>query len=168
MQICWRKNSNQEINMNKVSTLFLKLVIGLAAIVVLGICVIGLPAGLMSDQTGLYKPILVGMYFPAIPFFLALYQGLKLLNLIEKNESFSALSVKALKTIKYCAFAISGLYALGMPYIFYAADRDDAPGVVLIGLVIVGTSFVVGVFAAVMQKLIQNAVDIKLENDLTV
>ena len=55
-----------------------------------------------------------------------------------------------------------------MPYVFYLADMDDAPGLVAIGLVIVFASFVIGAFAAVLQKLIQNAVEIKSENDLTV
>ena len=60
------------------------------------------------------------------------------------------------------------MYAAGMPYVFYVADQDDAPGVVAIGLVIIGASFVIATAAAVFQKLVQNAVDIKSENDLTV
>jgi hypothetical protein len=154
--------------MKRSSTLFLKVVVLLTALAVLALCGIGLPAGIMSDGTGYYRPILFGMYVPAIPFFFGLFQALKLLNLIDKNKAFSTDSIKTLKYIKYSAFLISGLYALGMPYIYYAAQLDDAPGVVLIGLVIVFASFVVGTFAAVLQKLIQNAVDIKEENDLTV
>jgi hypothetical protein len=55
-----------------------------------------------------------------------------------------------------------------MPFIINAADTDDAPGVVAIGLVIIFASAIVAVFAAVLQKLVQNAVNIKSENDLTV
>jgi hypothetical protein len=55
-----------------------------------------------------------------------------------------------------------------MPYIFYVADKDDAPGVAAIGFAIIGLSFVIAVAAAVFQRLLQNAVDIKSENDLTV
>lgn len=51
-------------------------------------------------------------------------------------------------------------------YLF--ADKDDAPGVIVIGLVIIFASIVIGVFAAVLQKLLKEAIDIKLENDLTV
>jgi hypothetical protein len=154
--------------MNKGSTLILRLVIILIVIAVLALCTIVLPLGIITDKTNLYRPILIGMYIPAIPFFYGVYQAWKLLSSIDHNKAFSISSVKALKSIKYCAFIISGLYALGMPYIFYAADRDDAPGVVAIGFVIIFASFVVATSAGLFQSLLQNAVDIKSENDLTV
>ncbi len=58
-----------------------------------------LVVGINTDQTGYYSPILIGMFVPAIPFFIALYQALKLLNYIDKNEAFSGLSIRALKTL---------------------------------------------------------------------
>lgn len=143
------------------STIFLRSVIWLIGILVIAVCTFVLPAGISTDQTGYYRPILLGMYVSAIPFFIALYQAVKLLGYIDKKKAFSEASVAALKNVKYCAFIISGLYALGMPYIFYVADLDDAPGVAAIG-------FVIAVATAVFQGLIQNAVDIKSENDLTV
>lgn len=154
--------------MNKGTTNFLRGVIFLIGCGVLAICIFVLPAGIATDQTGLYRPILIGMYIPAIPFFFALYQSLKLLRFIDNNTAFSDLSVTALKNIKYCGLAISGLYLLGMPYIFRAGDMDDAPGVVAIGLIIIFASFVIAVFAGLLQKLLQNAISIKEENDLTV
>ena len=150
------------------STLFLKIVIYFIGAAVLALCIFALPAGISSDKTGYYRPILIGMYIPAVPFFTALYQSIKLLRYIDKNKVFSELSVKALKNIKYCAVAICVLFGLGMPYIFYAADRDDAPGVVLIGLVIIFASIVIAAASGLFQSLLQNAVDIKSENDLTV
>lgn len=91
-----------------------------------------------------------------------------LLNLIDKHKAFSLKSEKALKSIKLSVFLISGLFALQMPYVFYVADRDDALGLAAIGFVFIGASFVIGTAAAVFQSLMQNAVDIKSENDLTV
>lgn len=152
----------------QVSTLFLKAVIIVIALIVLAVCAIALPAGIMSDEVGYYSPLLWGMYVPAVPFFIALYQTLKLLGYIEKNQAFSELSVKALNNIKYCGFVISAIFAVGLPYIYHVAQKDDAPGVMALGCVIVGASFVIGVAAAVFQKLVQTAVDIKSENDLTV
>ena len=150
------------------STLFLKAVVMMIGLIVLAICAIALPAGIASDKTGYYWPILAGLYVPAVPFFFALYQAIRLLDYIDQGKAFSPDSVSTLKYIKYCALAISALFAAGMPYIFYAADRDDAPGVAMIGFVIIGASFIIATFAAVLQKLIQGAVDIKSENDLTV
>lgn len=150
------------------STLFLRLVVVAIAIIALALCVIILPLGIMTDNTGLYRWILVGLYVPAIPFFYAVFQTMKLLQYIDANMAFSDASVDALKAIKQCGAIIAGVFSLGMPYIFYAADSDDAPGVVAIALVITGASIVVSVFAAVLQRLLKSAIDIKSENDLTV
>lgn len=154
--------------MKRGSTLLLKFVIGLIGLAVLAFAVLVLPRGIAAEDAGMYREILIGMYFPAVPFSIALYQAFKLLSNIDQNQAFSASSVNTLKNIKYCGIAISILYAAGMPYIFYVADKDDAPGAILIGLVIIFASFVVATFAAVLQILIQNAVDLKSENDLTV
>ena len=154
--------------MKRGSTLFLKLVIVILGLIVLAICAFALPALIGSDKTGYYRPILIGLYVPALPFFFALYQALKLLGYIDKNLAFSEMSVKAFAVIKYCALLIAVIFTAGMPYIYIAADRDDAPGVIVIGLVIIFASLVIATFAAVLQKLVQNAVVMKSENDLTV
>lgn len=154
--------------MKQGSTLILRGVVILIGLIVLVLCIFVLPAGLRSANTGDYRPILLGLYVPAIPFFFALYQALNLLNYIDKDKTFSTVSVNALKNIKYSAIVISALFILGMPYIFQVADKDDAPGVALIGFVIIGASIVIATFSAVLQKLLQNAIDIKSENDLTV
>jgi hypothetical protein len=135
---------------------------------ILALCLLALPAGIASDKTGYYRPILIGLYVPAIPFFYAIYQTLRLLGHIDRDKAFSDASVKILQTIKYCALIIAGLFAAGMPYIFHAAQLDDAPGVVAIALIIIFASTVIAVFAAVLQRLLQNAIAIKSENDLTV
>lgn len=152
------------------STVFLKGVVFLLGIAVLALCVFALPPLIYSELQGDfdYGAIFVGLYVPAIPFFIALAQALKLLTYIDQNTAFSESSVLALKKIKYCAITISTLFAVGMPYIFYVADRDDAPGVAAIGFIIVGASLVIATFAGLLQKLLKNAIDIKSENDLTV
>ena len=152
------------------STLLLKAVILFIGMVVLAICAIGLPVAIRAELAGDfdYLPILLGLYVPAVPFFIALYQAFKLLNYIDASKVFSNASIATLKNIKFCAVVISSLFAICMPYVLYVAQNDDAPGLALIGLVIIGASFVIAAFAALMQQLIQNAVDIKAENDLTV
>lgn len=156
------------------TTLFLKLSIVLIGLPVLGLCIFGLPAiakgaaEYQQELTRFLYPLLMVMYATAIPFFLALYQALKLLNYIDKNKAFSELSVKALKNIKYCAFIISFLYMVGMPFFYFIGEIEDAPGVILIGLILIFAPIVIAVFAAVLQKLLQNAIDIKSDNDLTI
>lgn len=150
------------------STIFLKIVIILLASIVLLLCTFVLPRGIHSDTIGAYRPILIGMYIPAIPFFIALLHAWKLLSLIEKSRVFSHESATSLGYIQYSGFIICALYTLGMPYIFYVADMDDAPGVALLGFIFIGGSLAVGTMATVFQKVLQNVIDIKSENDLTV
>ena len=153
--------------MKQGSTLFLKVVIYMIGFAVLALCVI-IGGVTVSGNAGMYLPLMLGILITAIPFFFSLYQGLLLLRYIDQNSAFSNQSVKAIENIKYCAFTISVLYAAGMPFIIRVADKDDAPGAVVIGLVILFAFIVTAVFAAVLQKLLQNAIDIKSENDLTV
>jgi hypothetical protein len=97
-----------------------------------------------------------------------LYKAFKLLDYIDKNIAFSELSVSALKNIKYCAITISTLYVVILPFVTIIADKDDAPGLIIMGLVPIFASMVIAVFAAVLQKLLKNAIEIKSENDLTI
>lgn len=159
------------------STLFLKLAVIFIGLPVLALCIFVLPQGVMeafehlnegSELAYMVLGIVTVLYVSTIPFYLALFQALKLLSYIDKNEAFSELSVIALKKIKKCAITISVLFVVISPFVFMIAEWDDAPGLVLINLVIVGASLVIGVFAAVLQRLLQQAIDIKSENDLTV
>ena len=153
--------------MKKSSTLFLKLVISLIGIAVLALCFL-FTSEVTKAGDALFLPILIIMYVTAIPFFFALYQTLKLLGDIDKNIAFSELSVKALRNIKYCAITISAVYVAGMPFLVSVADKDDAPGAVGFGLIFILASIVVATFAAVLQRLVRNGLDMKSENDLTV
>ncbi|RAK22273.1 Protein of unknown function (DUF2975) [Anoxybacillus vitaminiphilus] len=158
--------------MKQGSTLFLKIAVFIIGTPVLALCIFGLPwlanNPVNPDYAHILYPILIIMYVSVIPFFVALYQAFKLLSYIDKNKAFSELSVKALKNIKYCAITISGLYVVGMPFFYILAELDDAPGVILIGMLFIFASMVIAVFAAVLQRLLQEAIDIKSENDLTV
>jgi hypothetical protein len=150
------------------STLILRLaVLGFAAVIA-ALCLIALPIGIASDDFGLYRWILAGLYVPAIPFFFAIFQTMKLLQYIDNNTAFSDASVTALRNIMYCGSIIAGLFTAGLPYIYYVANKDDAPGVILVALVLACASVAVAVFAAVLRRLMQSAIDIKAENDLTV
>ncbi len=154
--------------MKKGSTVFLKIVVWIIGLGVLALCVYLSYFALTEDIVGGYRPILLGLSLPAIPFFIALYKSHTLLEYIDKGTAFTEASVAALRKIKQCAVVIAALFVLGMPYIFKVANRDDAPGVVLIGCIIIGASAVIAVFAALLQKLLKSAIDIKLENELTV
>lgn len=160
--------------MKRGSTLFLKIAVFLIGTPILALCLFGLPmvakeaVDSYSEFAYVLYGILIVMYISAIPFFIALYQAFKLLSYIDKNKAFADISVKALKNIKYCAISISSFYVVGMPLFYFMAEVDDAPGIIVIGLIIIFASLVIAVFAAVLQRLLKEAIAIKSENDLTV
>lgn len=146
----------------------------LIGVPVLALCIflvpeIGNVTEQLVPQLAYIKYIVSALFYAsAIPFYFALYQAFKLLAYIDRSEAFSQLSVRALKKIKYCAITISGLHVLVLPLFYLFAEVDDAPGVVFVGLFVPFASMVIAVFAAVLQRLLQEAINIKYENDLTV
>ncbi|TFE03841.1 DUF2975 domain-containing protein [Jeotgalibacillus salarius] len=163
--------------MKKGSTLLLKLTLFVLAIPILIVCVYAFPVLVFDviDQALAGETlaiVLLGfiliMYAAAIPYFLSLYQAFKLLLNIDKNRAFSAQSVISLKLIKKNAVLISLLFSMALPFIVVVARSDDTPGFILIGIIIVGASLVIGVFAAILEKLLWEAIELKRENELTI
>lgn len=159
--------------MKQVTTHFLKLAVIFIGILILALCIFLVPK-LAFEVSNFLKVdslkyiIYIILYGAAIPFYFALYQAFELLSYIDKNKAFSELSVIALKKIKYCAILICGLHVLGLPLFYLVADKDDAPGLIFIGMVIPFASMIIAVFSAVLERLLQEAINIKSENDLTV
>ena len=111
-------------------------------------------------------PFLAYAYLASLPFFVALYQAFKILRYIGQNKAFSQAPVKALRTIKFCALAIISFVAVGELFIMLG-NSDDRAGGVFIGILITFGSVVVATAAAMFERILQNAVDIKSGNDLT-
>jgi hypothetical protein len=154
------------------STLFLKVVIILIAI--------GTLAGMIRfpqlegraanlDLISIYTdPFIIYGYIASIPFFVGLYQAFKLLGYIEHNKAFSQTAVNALRNIKYCALVLIAALIAGIVYIRFASGGDDPAGAVAVGICVTFAFVVIATGATVFERLLQNAVDIKSENDLTV
>lgn len=158
----------------KRQTLFLKIAVFVIGAPVLAVCAIFLPQVIMElmengpEYSYAFYAVIIVLYAAAIPFFFALYQATRLLSYIDQSTAFSDLSVKALRKIRNCAAVITALFVLCLPFIYIIAENDDAPGMILFGMAIIFGSVVIAVFAAVLQKLLQSAIAIKSENDLTV
>ncbi|MBI1177652.1 DUF2975 domain-containing protein [bacterium] len=112
-------------------------------------------------------PFLAYAYITSIPFFVALYQAIKVLGYAGQNKIFTHEAVKALRTIKYCALVMIGFVAVSVIFMINGDREDRPPGVVMRVFVTFG-SIVVATAAAMCERILQNAVDLKSENDLTV
>lgn len=158
--------------MKRSSTLFLKTVLVLIAIgVAVGLLWFPQTEGAAKnlDLVSIYtNPFTIFIYIGSISFFVGLYQAFKLLTFIEANKAFSQGAVDALKIIKLASLSLIGFIALALLYIRFFAHGDDPAGPAMLGLIASFAVAVIATAAAVFQKLFQNAVDIKSENDLTV
>jgi len=156
-------------SMNRGSTIFLRVVISLIAIAALAVCIFGLPPMVAREAAKTPKTawlvylFLACAYILSIPFFVALYQAFKLLTYIDWDQAFSESSVRALRHIKYCAITISTLMVAGMAALMALSfgKGEDIAGIVAMGLLITFASAVVAAFAAVLQKQVQKAIDMK-------
>jgi hypothetical protein len=161
--------------MKKSSTVFLQVVIVLIGIGALGLMLWephleGRNAHATLFQIYFNDPFLAYAYIASIAFFVALYQAFKLLEYVGRSEVFSQRSVKALRTIKHCAMSLVG-FLVGAEAYFFIVQRgkeDDIAGGVVMGLFLIFVSVVVATAAAVFERTLQSAVELKSENDLTV
>jgi len=158
--------------MKRGSTIFLQLVVVLIGIGALALLlwephIEGRNAHATLFEIYFKDPFLAYAYIASIPFFVALYQAFKALGYVRQNKTFSQATVKALGTIKYCAIAIIGFVAVGLIFLVFG-DREDRPAGVFMRILITFPSIVVATAAAMFERILQNAVDIKSENDLTV
>jgi hypothetical protein len=158
--------------MKRSSTIFLQIVIVLIGIGALALLLWephleGRNAHATLFEIYFKDPFLAYVYIGSIAFFVALYQAIKVLGYAGQNKVFSQEAVKALRTIKYCAIAIIGFVVVAEVFIMLNTSEDRAGGVFM-GVLITFGSIVIATAAAMFERILQNAVELKSENDLTV
>jgi hypothetical protein len=161
--------------MKKISILFLQLVVILIGVGTLLFLIIEPQHEGRNQHATLYEvyfndPFLIYAYTASVAFFTALFQVFKLLNFVRQNRIFSPASVKALRIIKYCAIILIAFVAGAIAYffLFQAGKGEDIAGAVALGLILIFISAIIGTAAGLFEKILQNAVDLKSENDLTI
>jgi len=161
--------------MKRSSIIFLQIVIVLIGVAALTFLlwepqVEGVNKNRTNFEIYFQDPFLALVYAGSIPFFMALYQAIRALGYVGRNQVFSPDVVKALRTIKYCALAIIGFVFVEEIWILLVSGRDeDNPGApIFLGLLIILPSIIVALTAGMFERILQNAVDLKSENDLTV
>lgn len=159
-------------SLKRTPTAFLQGVIVLIGVVALAILlwephVEGRNANATIFQVYFHDPFLAYAYLGSIPFFVALYRGFQVLGYAGRNQIFSLPAVNALRTIKLCAITLVGFVVVGEIFILTSSEDDKAGGVFL-GVAISFGSIVMATAAAAFEQILQRAVDLKSENDLTV
>ncbi len=160
--------------MKRGSTIFLQVVnvllgVGVLALLLWEPQVEGRNVNATQFEIYFKDPFLAYIYLAFVPFFVGLTRAFKILGYARRNEIFSQRSVRALRIIKYCALttAISILGAEAYLFIFMRG-KDDIAGGAMMGAFIILVSAITATAAAVFERILQNAVGIKSEKDLTV
>lgn len=159
--------------MKRSSTIFLQVVVVLLGVAALAI-LLGEPhlegrnAHATLFEIYFKDPFLAYAYIASIAFFVALYQAFKVLGYVGQNQIFSPAAVKALRTIKFCALAMIAFVVVGEIFFILPNSDDDRPAGLFMGILVTFGSIVIAAAAAMFERILQNAVDLKSENDLTV
>jgi len=145
-------------------------VIGLAALaaLLLGPRIEGRNIGRTNVEIYFTDPFLLLVYIGSVPFFVALYKAFGILNRIRENKVFTSEVVNSLRVIKYCGLAILGFVTVAELLIIFTSGNDDRAGGVMMGVLVAFCAAVIATAAALLERILQNAIDIKNENDLTV
>ena len=159
--------------MKRISIIFLQVVVVLVGIAALAIMIrFPMTEGRAQnlDLFSIYAdPFILYGYASSIAFFVALYKAFQILGYIGQNKLFSQNAIRILRTIKYCAITLSILIVLAGIYIkIFHSKEDDPAGFLAMCIVTTIISIAVATAVAVFERTLQNAVDMKTENDLTI
>jgi hypothetical protein len=102
-----------------------------------------------------------------IPFFLGLFHAFRLLGWAGRRQPFSPEAVRSVRTIRTCALTVL-VCVLGAEIYILAHESDDRAGGVVLGLAAAFAAIVVASAMTVLERALQNAVDLQSEQDLTV
>lgn len=161
--------------MKSISIIFLQAVVALIAIGTLAVMlwephIEGRNLHATVFEIYFKDPFLLYAYIASVSFFVGLYQVFKLLGYMRQNSVFSQNSVRALRTIKHCAIVLVAFILGAEAYFFIvqSSKGEDIAGGVAMGFFIIFIAIVIATAATLFEKIVQNAVAIKSENDLTI
>jgi hypothetical protein len=87
-------------------------------------------------------PFLAYAYLASLAFFVGLYNAFKIAGHIGQGRILSPQTAKALRTIQVCAFLLVGFVIVGELFLLMQESDDRAGGVVLGGVVLLGSLLV--------------------------
>jgi hypothetical protein len=148
--------------MKKSSIILLQAVVVVLGLVALAFMLLephfeGRNVGATVFQVYFNDPFLVYAYTASIAFFVALFQTIKLLGYIGKDRTFSEESVKALRTIRYCATTIV-VFVLGAELWLgiFMIGKDDITGGIFMGLLLIAGSGIVATVAKMFEEIVKD------------
>ena len=110
-----------------------------------------------------------GIYACLLTFIAMLGNSFRIVQLIERQQAFSTTTTQRLKWVRNSAFLTCLCFMVGiMPMIYSMAKLNDAPGVVIIGFIIGLAPMIIALVAAIINKVLIEAIAYKTDSELTV
>ena len=158
--------------MRKNYVLFLKAVLILFGVGLLAFAVFLLPkfaemaANYYTELRYLKIPGLIFVYCTAVPFYIALFRGVRICDTILQSDPFSRKNRKAFTIAGVCALIVALMYYGGtLALVFLQVDRLI---IYIVGVLIGSCALIFTLLCAVLDQLLAKAIEIREENDLTV
>ena len=144
--------------MKKIPTVFLQVLIALIGIGALSFLIrepqtegVNAHATLFQMYFSLFVAY---VYIASIPFFVALYQAIKMLGYARQDKEFSQESLKAVRTMKLCGLVMIGFAVVSVIFMI-GGDPDDRPGGVFMRLLITLLSATIASVGAMFERIFQ-------------
>ncbi|MGR3810303.1 DUF2975 domain-containing protein [Jiulongibacter sp. NS-SX5] len=159
--------------MKKIPITFLKSTVVLIALATLAFLIFFPPREGRAQNLNLLQiymdPVIIYAYLASVAFFIALYKAFQLLGLVDQNKVFEPESVRALLTIRNCALVLgASILILAIGIRIFHAEGDDPAGFIAMSIILGFATLVVATAAAIFARVLQGAIDLKSENDLTI
>lgn len=106
----------------------------------------------------LYPPF-IGLYVSTLLMYLGLFSTYRVIRNIENKQRYSISTYRNLGYIQIYSSVITFIY-LGMaPFVFYIADKDDAPGLILINVVLILVFFIISASSLLLGKHVKEVIE---------
>lgn len=114
----------------------------------------------------LQYPVLFYVYLTAVPFYIALFQGVRICGFILNDEPFSHSTVSALQIASVCSVTEIFIYTLGAVLLFCCNALH--PSIFLLILVILLAASMFALLCSILKHLVQKAIRLREESELTI
>lgn len=119
-----------------------------AAVIVFGLAV--LFVGGMLWLLPIPQAVIVFLYVTMLPFYRAIYHTLQGLEQLKQGQGCDEQLVR----VKQSATVVAMLYVLALPGAYYIAELNDAPGVIVLSLIVLGITVSVIAASTILRKVV--------------
>lgn len=125
-----------------------------------------LAANHYTELAYLKIPIMVFAYLSAVPFYIALHEGVQICGSILDSEPFSGHNRIAFRRAGICAMTVSLWYLAGT--LVMLGLQVERPIVYVVGILVACCAMIFALLCAVLDQLLARAIELREENELTV